>query len=133
MALKATGLSALADRHFADLSDGEKQKAQIARAVAQDTDLLVFDEPTAFLDAPSRIEVFHLASRLAREGGKAIVLCTHEVDLALRYADVLWVFDRKHRFESGTPSGVALSGIIGRAFDTAGVRFNPETGIFEGE
>ncbi|HWP68946.1 MAG TPA: hypothetical protein VN437_06540, partial [Rectinemataceae bacterium] len=98
---------------------------------AQDTGLLVLDEPTAFLDAPSRIEIFHLAGSLAHEGGKAIVMCTHEVDLALRAADEMWIMDREHRFLAGTPAVVAYSGAIGRAFATPNVRFDPATGGFK--
>ncbi|MFZ2636850.1 MAG: ABC transporter ATP-binding protein [Rectinemataceae bacterium] len=130
-ALDAVGLRPFAGRRFAELSDGEKQKAQIARAVAQDTGILVFDEPTAFLDAPSRIEVFHLVAKLAHDEGKAVVLCTHEVDLALRFADELWVFDRAHRFEAGNPAVVSHSGAIGRAFDLPGVHFDPASGSFK--
>jgi len=130
-ALAAVGMESFAERRFSDLSDGEKQKVNIARAIAQDTGLLVLDEPTAFLDAPSRIEIFHLAGSLAHEGGKAIVVCTHEVDLALRSADEMWIMDREHRFLSGTPAVVAYSGAIGRAFATPNVHFDPATGGFK--
>ena len=131
--LAAVGMESFAERRFSDLSDGEKQKVNIARAIAQDTGLLVLDEPTAFLDAPSRIEIFHLAGSLAHEGGKAVVICTHEVDLALRSADELWIMDREHRFLAGTPAVVAYSGAIGRAFATPNLRFDPATGGFKVE
>lgn len=129
-ALESVGMAGFASRRYAGLSDGERQKAQLARALAQDTPLLVLDEPTAFLDMPSRIEIFHLAARLAREEGKAVVLCTHEIDAALRYADEVWILDREHRFESGNPKAVADSGAIGRAFDTEAVSFDPASGLF---
>lgn len=129
-ALVAVGMETFSDRAFSALSDGEKQKVHIARAIAQNTKLLVLDEPTAFLDAPSRIEIFHLAGVLAHERGKAVVVCSHEVDLALRSADELWVMDRSHRFMSGTPAVVAYSGAIGRAFASPNVRFDPATGTF---
>jgi iron complex transport system ATP-binding protein len=130
-ALRAVGLSAFAERRFAELSDGEKQKALIARALAQDSPLLVLDEPTAFLDAPARIEIFHLAKRLAGVEGKSVVLSTQDLDLALRYSDRIWLFDRAHRFASGGPESLALSGILGRAFDGPEVRFDPATGGFK--
>ena len=129
-ALDLVGMGAFARRTFASLSDGERQKVQIARAVAQDTPLLIFDEPTAFLDAPSRIEIFRLADRLIQEAGKTALICTHEVDLALRTADSLWVIDREHRFMAGSPSVIAHSGAIGRAFDLPTVAFDPVSGTF---
>jgi iron complex transport system ATP-binding protein len=129
-ALDAVGMGAFTARRFGELSDGEKQKVQIARAIAQNTSIIVLDEPTAFLDAPSRIEIFHLATRLVVEKNMSIVLCTHEVDLALRNSDELWVMDREHRFESGTPASIARSGVINRAFDTENIRFDPIVNAF---
>lgn len=129
-ALSLVGMERFGARVFSSLSDGERQKVQIARAVAQNTPLLVLDEPTAFLDAPSRIEIFRLADRLVREAGKTVLLCTHEVDLALKTADELWVLDRQHRFAAGSPSVVAHSGAIGRAFDLPTVVFDAISGTF---
>jgi iron complex transport system ATP-binding protein len=129
-AIAAVGLDALAARIFAELSDGERQKALIARAIAQDCPLLVLDEPTAFLDAPARVEVFHIAQSLAHRSRKAVVLSTHDIDHALRYADRLWLMDKEHRFRSGTPEDLVMSGGIGRAFDGEGFRFDPKSGAF---
>ncbi|MEN6297570.1 MAG: ABC transporter ATP-binding protein [Rectinema sp.] len=129
-ALALVGMERFATRTFSSLSDGEKQNVQIARVVAQNTPLLVFDEPTAFLDAPSRIEIFKLAERLVQEAGKTVLLCTHEVDLALKTADELWVIDREHRFSAGAPFVVARSGAIGRAFDLPTVAFDVISGTF---
>jgi iron complex transport system ATP-binding protein len=127
--LEAVGLGDFAQRLFAELSDGERQKAMIARALAQEAPFIVLDEPTAFLDAPARIEIFHLARRLAREG-RAVLLSTHEVDLALREADALWLVDRKGGFVAGSPEDLALSGAIGAAFDGPRLAFDTATGIF---
>jgi len=129
-AIESVGLEDLSARRFSELSDGERQKALIARAIAQDCPLLVLDEPTAFLDALARIEIFHLVLRLAREGGKAVVLSTHDLDLALRYADRLWLLDRDHRFEAGVPEALAMSGGIARAFDGPQLRFDSGSGTF---
>jgi iron complex transport system ATP-binding protein len=129
-ALALVGMDGFEKRTFSSLSDGERQKVQIARAVAQNTPLLVFDEPTAFLDAPSRIEIFRLAERLVQEAGKTVLLCTHEVDLALKTAGELWVIDREHRFTAGPPFVVARSGAIGRAFDLPTVAFDAMSGTF---
>ncbi|MGA2545294.1 MAG: ABC transporter ATP-binding protein [Rectinemataceae bacterium] len=129
-AIAAVGLGPLANHRFTKLSDGERQKALVARAIAQDCPVLVLDEPTAFLDAPARVEVFHIARALARSSGKAIVLSTHDIDHALRYADRLWLMDREHRFTAGAPEDLATSGAIGRAFDGEGFRFDPGSGAF---
>ena len=118
------------DRRFSELSDGERQKALVARAIAQDCPLLVLDEPTAFLDAPARVEIFHLARELAHSAGKAVVLSTHDIDQALRYADTLLLMDREHRLEKGAPEDLAVSGAIGRAFDGEGFRFDLGAGSF---
>ena len=130
-AIAAVGLEGLASRGFSELSDGERQKALIARAIAQDCPLLVFDEPTAFLDAPARVEVFHIVRDLARASRKAIILSTHDIDHALRYADRLWLMDREHRFKAGAPEDLAMSGGIGRAFDGDGFRFDVSSGSFK--
>lgn len=132
-AIAAVGMTAFTRRAFAGLSDGEKQKTQIARAIAQNAPILVLDEPTAFLDAPSRMEIFDLARGLAHEMGKAVVVCTHEVDLALRSADEMWVMDKKHCFVSGTPAFVSFSGAIGAAFASSRARFDPASGTFRME
>ncbi|MCE5257028.1 MAG: ABC transporter ATP-binding protein [Spirochaetaceae bacterium] len=129
-AIAAVGMTAFSRRAFSGLSDGEKQKTQLARAIAQNAPILVLDEPTAFLDAPSRMEIFDLAGILAHEMGKAVVVCTHEVDLALRSADEMWVMDREHCFLSGTPAFVSFSGAIGRAFASSRARFDPASGTF---
>jgi iron complex transport system ATP-binding protein len=130
-AIAAVGLESFSERLFAELSDGERQKALIARAVAQDCPLLVLDEPTAFLDAPARVEVFHLARSLAREKSKALVISTHDIDHALRFADKLWLMDRDHRFREGAPEDLATNGQIGRAFDGSGFRFDLGSGSFK--
>ena len=129
-AISKVGLGSLAGRRFAELSDGERQKALIARAIAQDCPVLVLDEPTAFLDAPARVEVFHIARSLARSSGKAVVLSTHDIDHALRYADLLWLMDKDHRFQTGAPEDLAMTGAIGRAFDGEGFRFDTDSGAF---
>ena len=130
-AIESVGMYGMRSRRFGELSDGERQKALIARAIAQDCPLLVLDEPTAFLDAGARIEVFHLALRLAREEGKAVILSTHDLDLAMRYADALWLLDRASRFRSGAPESLAMSGAIGEAFDGPSLRFDAASGIFK--
>jgi len=129
-ALESVGMHDMRNHRFNELSDGERQKTLIARAIAQDCPLLVLDEPTAFLDAGARIEVFHLARRLARDEGKAVILSTHDLDLALRHADSLWLLDRSGTFASGPPERLALEGGIGGAFDGPSLKFDPLSGAF---
>ncbi len=129
-AIDALGLGALAERRISELSDGERQKVMIARAVAQRPKLLVLDEPTAFLDLPSRVEILQLLKRRVTDSGAAVVLSTHELDLALRLADRLWLIDRDGRFVLGAPEDLVLSGTVGQAFARPELEFEVETATF---
>ena len=82
-----TGISPLASRRVGSLSDGERQKVMIAKAIAQETPVILLDEPTAFLDYPSKVSTLSLLSRLAREMGRTILVSTHDVEHALRLSD----------------------------------------------
>lgn len=95
-AIRTVGIQPLADRLLGTLSDGEKQKTMIARAIAQASPLLLLDEPSAFLDYPSRHELMQVLQRLAHEQGKTILLSTHDVELALTHADHLWLLKEGH-------------------------------------
>lgn len=90
-ALATLGITHLAARLFSELSDGEKQKVMIARALAQDTPTLLLDEPAAFLDYPSRLQLMQQLQSLAHDQQKSILLSTHDVELACQYADQLWL------------------------------------------
>lgn len=92
-ALALVGLDGLRHRKLQTLSDGERQKAMIAKALAQQTPVMLLDEPTAFLDFPSKVEVMKLLHRLAMEMDKAVVLSTHDLEIARRVGDVLWLMD----------------------------------------
>jgi len=89
-ALLSIGIQSLADRLFHTLSDGEKQKVMLARALAQGTSYLLLDEPSAFLDYPSRKDLFSLLASLAHNGGKAVLLSTHDLEQAVSAADRIW-------------------------------------------
>ncbi|MHC9084671.1 ABC transporter ATP-binding protein [Luteimonas sp. RIT-PG2_3] len=121
----------LAHRLVDSLSDGERQRAMIARALAQQPELMLLDEITAFLDLPSRVTIIDTLRRIAREQGMAIVLSSHDLELSLQTADRLWLLPGGGRFIDGVPEDVALSGEIGRAFDAANLTFSPATGRFE--
>lgn len=93
--LRLVGIEWMADRTVASLSDGERQKVMIAKALAQQTPVVLLDEPTAFLDYPSRVEVMQLLLNIAHEEHKTVLLSTHDLDLALQTADRLWLFERE--------------------------------------
>jgi iron complex transport system ATP-binding protein len=117
-AMRAARCEAFAARRLGELSDGERQRVMIARALAQTTPLIVLDEPTAFLDLPRRIETLALLRELAHEQGKAILLSTHDLELALRYADVLWLKARDSLdVIVDAPDAIRESGALLRAFD----------------
>ncbi len=101
-AIQMVGIEAMSQRLVHTLSDGEKQKALIARALAQDTPILLLDEPSAFLDYPSRRQLMELLVQLAHVQHKAILLSTHDVELAQKYADMLWIIQNHKLSERET-------------------------------
>jgi iron complex transport system ATP-binding protein len=129
-AIDAVGARQLADRDFSRLSDGERQRVMIARALAQEPVLLVLDEPTAFLDVPSRVEVMGLLRQLTREGPLAVVVSTHDLELALRTADLVWLVMPGGEMTTGAPEDVVLSGGLAQAFEGRHIRFHPEERSF---
>lgn len=129
-ALEAVGAMALSSRQVNQLSDGERQKVMIARALAQATNLIVLDEPTAFLDLPNRVDIMDILRKLAHETGKSILLSTHDLDLALRSADKIWLLVAGQPLQVGVPEDLVLNGAFAAAFANEGVRFDPYTGSF---
>lgn len=93
-ALELAGMTDFAMRSMDSMSDGECQRIMIARALAQDTPLMVLDEPTAFLDLPGRHQITELLARLAAEKGKTVIFSTHDIGIALQRADRFWILDR---------------------------------------
>jgi len=129
-AIDAVGARHLADRDFSRLSDGERQRAMIARALAQEPLLLLLDEPTAFLDVPSRVELMGLLRQLTRDQRLAVVVSTHDLELALRTADVVWLVMPGGELMTGAPEDVVLAGGIGQAFEGRQIRFHAEERSF---
>lgn len=121
---------ALADRRLTTMSDGERQRVLIARALAQQGAVLLLDEPTAFLDLPRRIDTLQLLKRLARDTRQAILLSTHDLDLALKLADVLWLMTPQQPLVVGAPEDLVLSGAFNRAFALEGIAFDQASGTF---
>ncbi|TKG93836.1 ABC transporter ATP-binding protein [Puteibacter caeruleilacunae] len=130
-ALKMTGMLNFKHRFLQDLSDGERQKVMIAKALVQETPVIFLDEPTAFLDLPSKVEIMQLLHRLARETGKLIFLSTHDLDLALQIADRIWLMDKGNELMIGTPEDLSLKDHFSRFFKNDGICFDNKTGLFK--
>ena len=146
--LRLVGIESLQDRLIQTLSDGERQKTMIAKALAQQTPVIYLDEPTAFLDYPSKVEMLTLLRHLARETGKTIFLSTHDMELALQIADELWLMTagtpssdtaespsnnglcqnpKETTLIIGTPRELAANGSLSRFIDRPGLHFDPQT------
>ena len=94
-AIQMVGIDSLVRRNADDLSDGERQKVMIAKALAQQTPVIILDEPSAFLDYPSKEELMRILRRLAHDEGKTVLLSSHDLDIVRRYADMFWIMERK--------------------------------------
>jgi iron complex transport system ATP-binding protein len=129
-AISAVHAEALAGREVKHLSDGERQRVLIARALAQEPKLMVLDEPTAYLDLPRRIETMGLLRRLVRETGVTVLLSTHHLDLALDCADRVWLLPLGGPLTIGAPEDVVLSGALERTFVSERLTFDPAEGTF---
>jgi iron complex transport system ATP-binding protein len=129
-ALKTTGASEFANRQIGELSDGERQRVMVARALAQEPQLMILDEITAFLDLPRRVEIMQMLRDLARTTNKAILLSTHDLDLALRSADVIWLLPKGGKLKIGAPEDLVLNGAFASAFASEGIQFDSALGAF---
>ena len=124
-------ISQFSNRQIDSLSDGEKQRVMIAKALAQDTPLIILDEPTAHLDVNNRVELLSLLKTLAKETQKAILLSTHELEMAIQVADKFWLIDKDHNLEIGTPEDLAISSVFGNTFQGEHIKFDMHTGTFK--
>ncbi len=129
-ALEAVGITHKAGQYMAELSDGERQKVMIARALVQECPLILLDEPTAYLDVVSRIEIMSLLHRLATEQGKAILLSTHDIEQALTLADKLWLLSKETGLICGVTEDLILSGRMDGLFPQSDIRFDYAHGSF---
>lgn len=98
------GINSLSERNVETLSDGECQKVMIAKAMAQQTPIILLDEPTAFLDYPSKAETMRLLKQIAIENNAALLLSTHDMEMAIHMADQFWVMTTDHQLITGTPA-----------------------------
>lgn len=138
--LRMVGIESLSERFIQTLSDGERQKMMVAKALAQQTPVIFLDEPTAFLDYPSKVEMLQLLKRLAHETNKTIFLSTHDMELALQIADELWLMSRLHQpsdakpshgsdspITIGTPTELAVNGTLSKFIDRQGIHLDRKT------
>lgn len=129
-ALEAVGIAHKAQSYTAELSDGERQKVMIAKALVQECPLIILDEPTAFLDVVSRIEIMTLLHRLAVEQNKAILLSSHDIEQALVLSDKLWLLSKEQGLQCGTTEDLILSHRMDTLFPHSTIRFDDNHGIY---
>lgn len=127
--LNDVGIWGMRDMFISELSDGERQKVMIAKSLAQESKIIILDEPTSFLDLKSRMEIIGLLRTLAATNGTTFLLSLHDLELSLQYSDSLWVMSRGEGMECGQTESMVLSGAINKAAGNQLI-FNTETGIF---
>lgn len=129
-AMQAVKIDGLKERMVQTLSDGEFQKVMIAKAIAQQTSVLLLDEPTAFLDFPSKIKLMQMLRELARSRDMAILLSSHDVELALHFADKLWILSEDGSIAAGNPKEMSEEGRLDKFFESEGIEFDKEKMVF---
>lgn len=128
-AIAQTHIEGFVHKKIYELSDGQLQKIIIAKAIAQDTPVLLLDEPTAHLDLNNRVEVVNMLKTLTQTQQKTVLMSTHELDLALQTADRLWLIGSDGKVVQGIPEDLVLSGVIDEVFQLKG--FDLKTGILK--
>ncbi|MGQ1787569.1 MULTISPECIES: ABC transporter ATP-binding protein [unclassified Saccharicrinis] len=129
-AIEEVGLKGYAQKHMDKMSDGERQKAMIAKALVQETPFIILDEPTAFLDLPAKIEIMQLLRRLSRKKNRGILLSTHDLEMALQIADKIWLLGQGRTLQEGIPEDLVLSNDFKCFFEREGIEFDNITGSF---
>ena len=124
-AIALVGIEALRHKKIGRLSDGERQKTMIAKALAQQTGIILLDEPTAFLDYGSKVSMMRLLRRLAHEQGKAILLSTHDLEIAFQTTDEVWVLQHDG-LQTGTLDALEQRGVVSSFLATNGLRYEKD-------
>lgn len=125
--LELVGMNGFEDASMDSLSDGERQRVMIARALAQDTPIILLDEPTAFLDLPNKYEVCLLLKRLAHKEGKCVIFSTHDLSIAIELCDTIAMIEGG-QFHHGTAEMLIQSGQMQQLFNSTQIVFDEERG-----
>lgn len=125
-AVQYTGIAGLLNKSIHEISDGERQKVMIARALAQDTPIIILDEPTAFLDLPARYEILRILNDLSIHNKKTILFSTHDLELAIDVADKLWVMTGDEMFQ-GAPEDLLINNVFRNLFLSSPAEFDEKT------
>ncbi len=128
-AIETVGLRGYENKPVNYISDGERQKTMIARTLAQDTGIIVLDEPTAFLDLSNKYEIIHILHRLSNEKGKTIIFSTHDLTTAIAESDKLWLM-LENSVKEGSPEDLVLDGSLASLFHNDHLFFDDEKGEF---
>jgi len=131
-ALSMVGMKEYANKNVNEISDGERQRVMIARTLAQDTEIIVLDEPTAFLDLPNKYEIVHILNHMSKTKNKTIIISTHELNIAIHEADKIWLMISDHIVE-GAPEDLILNRSFGKIFENSKLVFDINKGDFRVE
>lgn len=129
-AIKECGLEKITNKEISKISDGQRQRAFIARLIAQQTNLLIFDEPTAFLDIEGKYQIVYLFKQIVREMNKTVIFSTHDLKIAIQTADKIWLFI-DNKIISALPEDLILQGHFERLFSYSKINFNNFTADFD--
>lgn len=124
--MQLVGIEQLAGRNISSLSDGERQKVMIAKALAQQTPIIILDEPTAFLDFQSKVDVLRLLAQLAHELDKTVFLSIHDIELALQITDELWLLDDQRKLHAGTTTELIEDGTLRHFIESDHIYFDAD-------
>lgn len=127
--LRRVGLNGYADRDSSQLSDGEFQRAAIARSLVQDSTIILLDEPTAFLDIANKITITRLLKEIAEQENKTIIFSTHDLQYAIKICDRIWIMGQD-RFFCGEPEELIKKGAFGHMFKDSSLKFDSELFTF---
>ncbi|MDA3952492.1 MAG: ABC transporter ATP-binding protein [Bacteroidales bacterium] len=129
LALEMVGMDSFARKNVNEISDGERQRVMVARTLAQDTKIIVLDEPTAFLDLPNKYEIVHLLNNLSKQENKTILFSTHDLNIAIQEADKIWLMLEDEIIE-GAPEDLILNETFNKIFEKSSLSFDKVKGDF---
>jgi len=129
-AIELVGMGSYKNKNITEISDGERQRVMIARTIAQDTELIVLDEPTAFLDLPNKYEIVHLLNTLSKDENKTIIFSSHDLNIAIQEADKIWLM-LDNKIHEGAPEDLIINEIFDKMFESSKLYFDKNNGDFK--